>query len=201
MIKVNLIGEGRKKAVKTGAKFAVPASTMPVLLVLIVLGSVASGYWWYLAVSAELEDVTSKTAQAETQRQQLEAVIKQDEIYEARKKALENRLKVISSLQRNQVSPVVSLDILGEAIDRTQYVWLSNLDQNNAVFRLTGTGTSLNAIADFVTNLENTRYFRTVDLVNAQDAQGNFTFSLTCEFSPPSAPADQPAKTSSSGGN
>jgi hypothetical protein len=50
---------------------------------------------------------------------------------------------------------------------------------------MSGIGTSVNAIADFVTNLENTGYFKNINLVNAQDAQGNFTFSMTCEFSPP----------------
>ena len=74
--------------------------------------------------------------------------------------------------------------MLDDAIDRTQFVWLSNLDQNNTVFSMSGTGTSVNAIADFVSNLEGTGYFRNVNLVNAQDAAGNYTFSMTCEFAP-----------------
>ena len=39
-------------------------------------------------------------------------MIKQDQIYEARKKALENRVNMIDGLQKNQVSPVVALDVL-----------------------------------------------------------------------------------------
>jgi hypothetical protein len=49
---------------------------------------------------------------------------------------------------------------------------------------MAGTGTSVNAIADFVSNLEGTGYFRNIDLRNAQDAAGNFTFNMTCEFAP-----------------
>jgi len=107
---------------------------------------------------------------------------------------------VIEGLQKGQVSPVMALDQLSEAVQRTQYVWLSNLDQNNAILTINGVGTSLNAIADFYTNLTATGYFKNIDVSNAQDTAGNFVFSLKCEFSPPRnpAPAGQPA---AAGGN
>jgi Tfp pilus assembly protein PilN len=100
------------------------------------------------------------------------------------------------------VSPVVSLDVLSDAISRTEYVWLSNIDQNNTVFSMSGVGTSVNALADFVSNLEATGYFRNVNLVNAQDAAGNYSFSMTCEFSPPAQTAASiPAPAATAGGN
>jgi Tfp pilus assembly protein PilN len=187
MIKVNLSGKARKKAVKPGAKmtFALPSSIGPIIQMLIVVATIAVGYTWYSSLANRSEELGSQIALAELQKAQLEAVIKEDQIYEQRKKDLENRVRVIEGLQRDQISPVMSLDILSEAIDRTQYVWLSGLDQNNAIFSLTGIGTSVNAIADFVSNLEATRYFRNINLVNAQDNAGNFTFSMTCEFAPP----------------
>src|SRR5688572_3568347 len=162
MIRVNLSGAGGKKSAKAGAKMGVPQSALPVLLVLILVGAVAGGYWWYSDTSTRLTDLNASLAQAEQQRLALDAIIKQDQIYEARKADLENRIKVIEGLQRNQVSPVVLLDFLAQAIDQTEYVWLSTLDQNNTVFSMSGIGTSVNAIADFVTNLENTRYFRNI---------------------------------------
>ena len=84
------------------------------------------------------------TASRKARKAQLDAIIKQDQIYEARKKALENRVRIIEGLQKNQVSPVVALDVLSRAIDRTQYVWLSTLDQSNATFTMSGMSTSLN---------------------------------------------------------
>jgi Tfp pilus assembly protein PilN len=184
MIRVNLAGTSRKKAGRAGAKI-VPQSVLPVLLLLIIAGAAVGGYWWYSDTSTRLATLNDTIAQAEAQRQALEAVIQQDQIYEARKAALESRIKIIEGLQRNQITPVVSLDFLAQAVAQTQYVWLSSLDQNNTLFSMSGIGTSVNAIADFVTNLENTRYFRNINLVNAQDSQGNFTFIMTCEFSPP----------------
>ena len=189
MIRVNLSGAPKKMTARASLKLSAPQSALPIVLFLIFAGAAAGGYWWYSETSARLDELNATLAQAEMQRKALEAVIKQDQIYESRKAALESRIKVIEGLQRNQVSPVVSLDFLSQAIAETEYVWLSSLDQNNTVFSMSGTGTSVNAIADFVTNLESTRYFRNINLVNAQDAQGNFTFTMTCEFAPPAAPA------------
>ena len=200
MIKVNLVGTGRKKT-KAGAKIAMPTNFVPILLILIALGFVGAGYWWYTTMNNQVADLDSKIKQAETQKAALENVIKQDQVYESRKKSLENRVKVIEGLQKNQVSPVVALDQLSEAVERTQYVWLSNLDQNNAILTMSGTGTSLNAIADFYSNLTATGYFKNIDVANATDSEGNFTFSLKCEFSPPRIAAAPPAGPAPTGGN
>jgi type IV pilus assembly protein PilN len=198
MIRVNLVGAARKKA-KAGVKISLPSSFTPVLLIIIVLGFAVAGYWWYASLNSQVADLDSKIKQAETQKAALEAVIKQDQIYEGRKKALENRVKIIEGLQRNQVSPVIALDQLSEAVERTKYVWLSSLDQNNAILTMNGISTSLNAIADFYTNLTATGYFKSIDVSNAQDNSGNFTFQLKCEFSPPRNPA--PGQNPTAGGN
>ena len=197
MIKVNL---GERKKAKSAAKFALPRNYTPVVLVAIAAGFVGYGYWWYSTLNGQMADLDNKVKQAQEQKAALDNVIKQDLIYETRKKTLENRVKVIEGLQKGQVSPVMALDQLSEAVQRTQYVWLSNLDQNNAILTMSGVGTSLNAIADFYTNLTATGYFKNIDVSNAQDSAGNFVFSLKCEFSPPRnpAPAGQPA---AAGGN
>ena len=137
MIKVNLVGASRKK-VKAGFKLPLPSSSMPIVLILIVLGSAGFGYWWYSTLAVESARLDNEIQTALTRKAQLDAVIKQDQIYEARKKALENRVNIIEGLQKNQISPVVALDVLSRAIDRTQYVWLSTLDQANAVFTMSG---------------------------------------------------------------
>jgi len=132
MIRVNLVGAGRKKA-KAGAKIALPTSFTPILLILIALGFAGAGYWWYSSLNGQVTDLDNKIKQAQAQKAALDKVIQADTIYEARKKALENRVKVIEGLQKNQVSPVMALDELSEAVDRTKYVWLSNLDQNATI--------------------------------------------------------------------
>jgi len=210
MIKVNLAG-ARKKSVGSGMsmpkfQFSMPSTITPILLILIALGFAGGGFWWYRGLNNESEDLTSRIARLEARRVELEAVIKQNQVYETRKKMLENRVKIIEGLQKNQLSPVIVLDQLAEAVERTQYVWLASLDQNNSVLSMTGTGTSLSAIADFYTNLYATGYFRSVDLGQSQESGGNYTFSLKCEFAPPRGPAgaaqpSQPAQPAKAGGN
>ena len=201
MIRVNLIGVGRKKA-KAGAKVALPTTFTPVLLILIALGFAGAGYGWYSSLNSQVADLDNKIKQAQAQKAALDKVIQADQIFEARKKALENRVMVIEGLQKNQISPVVALDQLSDAVDRTKFVWLSNLDQNNAILSMSGIGTSLDAIADFYTNLTSTGYFKNIDVSNAQDSNGNYTFQLRCEFAPPK-PAATPAQTAATtaGGN
>ena len=120
------------------------------------------------------------------EQKKLDVVIKQNQIYESRKVALEKRIQVIEDLRKNQLSPVVVLDALDEAIDKTRYVWLSTLSQSNATISMAGTGTSVDTLSDLVANLKSTGYFRNINLARFDDAKGNYTFSLTCEFSPPS---------------
>ena len=190
MIKVNLADVPSKKKPAAAAatpRTSGPTNRTPLLLLLIIFGTVGGGVYWYMSLQSKTAELTEQIGQADAQLKQLEAILKQDQIYETRKVALENRIKVIDGLKRNQVSPVVSLDVLADAINRTRYVWLSSLDQNNTTFSMNGTGTSVDAIADFVSNLEATGYFRNINLQRAEDSRGNFTFSMSCEFSPPSS--------------
>jgi len=200
MIKVNLVGATKRKPVKvSGAalKIDAPTNLLPITLVLIVVATALGGYLWYTTLAAETATLDSTIANLQAQKAALDAVIKENAIYEARKRALENRIKVIEGLKRNQVNPIVALDVLSEAIERTKFVWLTQLDQNNATISMNGIGTSVNAIADFVTYLESTHYFKNPELAHATDSAGNFTFSLKCEFAPPAngpvPAADDPA--------
>ena len=198
MIKVNLIGAGRKKTAKSGAKLSMPTSAMPFLLIAIVLGFAGGGYWWWSSLSSQMADLDQRIQQAEAQKAALEAAIKANATFETRKKTLESRVKLIEDLQRNQLSPVVALDKLSEAVDKTEFVWLNSLDQNNTVFNISGQGTSYEAVGAFQANLRDTGYFTNFDVPSVvAAAPNNYTFSMRFEFVAP-RPAPQPA---SAGGN
>jgi Tfp pilus assembly protein PilN len=186
MIKVNLVGTTKKKAVaKPSMKVSMPTSFTPVLLLLVFAGSAAGGYLWWSSLTHQSEGLSQQIRGLEARKTALDAVIKQDQVYATAKKKLENRVKIVENLSKNQISPVLLLDQLAEAVERTQWVWLQSLDQKDALLSINGTGTSLNAIADFYTNLNATGYFKNVDLGTAQELSGNYTFSLKCEFAPP----------------
>jgi Tfp pilus assembly protein PilN len=205
MIKVNLVGTTRKKATKASIismpsmNISMPSNFTPVLLLLIVVGFAGGAYLWYSSLTAQSNSLGKQILGLEARKAELDAVIKQDQVYATVKKKLENRVKVVESLSKNQVSPVMALDELSEAVQRTQWVWLSSLEQKDAVLSMNGMATSLNAIADFYSNLDATGYFKNVDLGTSQEMAGNFSFSLKCEFVPPRSAAI--ASSGAAGGN
>ena len=192
MIKVNLSGKQQQQQKKPVTKVAskpaltVPSNALPLLHLVIVVGTAVFGYFWYSNLTAQSADLTKQISELKEEQSKLDAIIKQEKIYESRKTEFEKRIQIIEDLRKNQLSPVVMLDALGDAIDRTRYVWLSNLSQNNAQITMSGTGTSVDTLSDFVANLKSTGYFRDINLARFDDSRGNYTFSLSCEFSPPS---------------
>lgn len=192
MMRVNLGGSTQKPAAAKTQRASTPTNVWAVLHLLLILGTAAGGYLWYANLSSQSQDLSNRIASLQAEQKRLEVVIKQNQVYEARKVAFEKRIRVIEDLKKNQLSPVVVLDALGDAIDRTHYVWLSSLSQNNATLTMAGTGTSVDALSDFVGNLKATKYFHNINLARFDDSKGNYTFSMTTEFSPPTqAKADE----------
>lgn len=189
MIRVNLIGGAKKPAGdrrKKGSNIALPTTVLPVIWVVILVAAAFAGWSWWSGLVGESEGLTAQIEAATAQRDQLQSVIAENEVFEGRQEMLQNRIDTIQDLQRNQVSPVVVLDELSQAIGQVDYVWLSSLTQNDTTVTIAGTGTSQVAVADFITSLENTGYFRDINLGNVQEAAGGlFTFSLAFTFVPP----------------
>jgi Tfp pilus assembly protein PilN len=198
MMRVNLGGASKKGAPATAKvrKASAPTGALPILHLLLLLGTAAGGYLWYSNLSSQAQAVSTRLNDLQAEQKRLEVVIKQNQVYEARKVAFESRIRVIEDLKKNQLSPVVVLDALADAIDRTRFVWLASLSQNNTQLSMAGTGTSVDALSEFVGNLKKTNYFHNINLARFDDSKGNYTFSMTTEFSPPTQ-----AKSDEKGGN
>lgn len=199
MIRVNLIGQPRRQPGKAGGGKGPKRSfeSLPILWAAVLLGAVVVGYLWWSGLRSEAARLDVSIRTAEARRAELQAVIDQDAVYEERKATLEERIAAIEQLQRNRVSPIVSLDMLSRAVEDTTYVWINTLTQTNTTFNLTGTGSSVQAIESFLANLRATGYFRNINLVRAQEADPNYTFQLTMSFVPPLLPGESAASTAS----
>ena len=107
---------------------------------------------------------------------------KENEIFEKRRKLLETRIGVIESLKKNQSGPVQILDILGDCVQRTDGLWLKDFVQKDNVITLSGMAMgSPDVIADFLTNLEHLGKFKNVTLINIQEVEAKYSFSITFE--------------------
>src|SRR5262245_61903884 len=113
MIKVNLAGAPKKVSVVSGASRKSAggggvAIGLQLLLFLLLTGTAAGGYMWWQQLTPNLDGVKRNIVQAQAQKAALEKVIKEDQIYETRKKEIEKRIHVIEGLKRDQISPLVS---------------------------------------------------------------------------------------------
>jgi Tfp pilus assembly protein PilN len=116
------------------------------------------------------------------------------------KDAYKKRVDVIDELRAKQSGPATLLTTLGETVNRTDLVWLSSMTDDGAAITLKGRAISVHAVANLMRNLQNTGYFRAIEIKSSyQDEKVRdleaFVFELSCEKKLPPAPAP-PAKKS-----
>ena len=102
-------------------------------------------------------------------------------------------------MRANQSGPVSLLTLVGDTVNATDAVWLSKLtDESGAGIKIEGTALNVHAVANLITNLQKTGYFKSVEMTESfQDDNKNpgtsditsFTFSITCEVNKAAPPA------------
>jgi type IV pilus assembly protein PilN len=93
---------------------------------------------------------------------------------------------IIDQLRSNQAGPVNLLAMIGETVNNTEAIWLNNLKDQGTSVDIEGMALSSDAVANLITNLQKTGYFKTVEIKESmqdetvKDMQA-FVFTLTCE--------------------
>ena len=193
MIRINLL-EAPKPKNKRSAMPSMPTMEVgdvgsPRLKVLVAFGlaAVFNLYTWY-HLDAEKKQIAQNMAQAEQQNRQLADVKVR---YMARQREAENykrRVDVIDQLRKNQAGPVNLMAMVGETVNNTEAVWLNNMKDLGTSVDIEGMALSSDAVANLISNLQKTGYFRAVEIKESvqdetiKDMQA-FQFTLTCEKS------------------
>ena len=193
MIRINLL-EAPKPKNKRSAMPSMPTMEVgdvgsPRLKVLVVFGLAAAFnlYTWY-HLDAQKKTIAQNMAQAEQKNRELADVKAR---YMARQREAENykrRVDVIDQLRNNQTGPVNLLAMVGETVNNTEAVWLNNMKDQGTSVDIEGVALSSDAVANLISNLQKTGYFRNVEIKESiqddsvKDMQA-FTFTLTCEKS------------------
>ena len=183
MIKINLLGRTRLKAAKT-KKISVASNQtlMAVMAIAVVLMSVGIVYFWQRILVQQDEELSRQIMLAKKEKARQEGMLRENEVFEKRRKLLETRINVIESLKKNQSGPVQVLDLLSDCIQRSEGVWLKDLAQKGNLITVNGTAMgSPDAVADFITNLTRVGNFKNVNLVNLQELDSKYSFSITFE--------------------
>ena len=144
MIKINLLPKERRgRSTPVGR---------PIIYVavgcLVVLGGMFTGWWW---LNGQVRDLQQGIAQKRMELERYKNEIKKVEQYQAEKKRLEERLRVVAKLATEQEGPVRLLDQLSRALP--EEVWLTGMTKTREKLVLQGYAFSNFGIANFMTEL------------------------------------------------
>lgn len=188
MIRINLLGRARPKATRQ----AVPLEATLQVVFLVASLLVAGGVLYYHLHSMNVE---AQTVQLHIQRQmgekaRLTQLKTQVDDFEKQKAVLQQRINIIEELQRNRTGGQELLDALANTVTRTDTLWLTSLDRKGDGLTIQGTAGSIDAVANFITQLKQSGYFDQVEIKEStQDSKNaavqTFTFTLTAQFALP----------------
>jgi Tfp pilus assembly protein PilN len=195
MIRINLLGRDRPKAERQ----AVPLEATLQMVFLAAALAVSFGvlYYQWHSMNVEATEVRAHIQRQIGEKARLTQLKTQVDTFEAQKAVLQQRINIIEDLQRNRTGGQELLNALADTVSRTDTLWLTSLDRNGDVLTMQGSAGSINAVANFITQLKSSGYFDQVEIKeSSQDkdtAVQTFTFQLTAQFTLPQAKAATPA--------
>ena len=191
MIRINLLSSSKAKS-KKNAAVSMPSMDfgnlggplIQVAAVLLIAGALNAGYWYQLDREKKSIEVQSRLAEQKN-RELADIKVR----YLERQKQADSykrRVDVIDQLRTNQSGPVNLLSMIGDTVNRTEAVWLSSMQDQGASVAIDGTALSSDAVANLISNLQKTGFFRNIEIKESyqddtvKDMQA-FQFTLTCE--------------------
>jgi Tfp pilus assembly protein PilN len=188
MIRINLLGRSRPKA--TRPSVPLEATLQYVLLVIALAVSCGALYGHYSLLDRENTKYVTHIQKQTAEKNRLEQLKQQVDNYEKQKVVLQQRINVIEELQRNRTGGQELLEAIANTVSRTDTLWLTSVDRKGDELTINGSAGSLNAVANYITQLKRSGYFQTVEIREShQDASNKavqiFTFSLTTQFGLP----------------
>ncbi len=188
MIRINLLetrkrkGGGRK--LPTISFSGLPSAGVAVFLLLAM--AVVGNYIWYYSLDRQANKLKVELGRAEAENRRLAGVKARYVERQNQFEMYDRRVKVIHQLQANQTGPTELLAMIANTVNSTDAVWLDSMNDDGKAINLKGMAISSTAVANLITNLKKTKYFKTVEIKEAvqdnkiKDMQA-FIFTLVCE--------------------
>lgn len=187
MIRINLLGVPKKKAKSRGPAISLGGGVNMTLVGVVVLAAAVGGnYYYYNKVNGDSQNLQSELNKAKSENSRL-AQIKTR--YSERQKQFDlydHRVKVIHELQESQTGPYDLMTAIANTVNSTDAVWLASMNEDGNNVNLNGTALSATAVANLLTNLKKSDYFKNVEIKETyqddtvRDMQA-FSFSIVCE--------------------
>jgi type IV pilus assembly protein PilN len=181
MVKINLLPYHQQKRAEGSLKKLIIAASAAGLLLLIMV----SVHLYLVFQVGSLED---KLKSEEARLAELTTIAGEINQVKIDKKTVEKKLQIIKTLEENRLKPVIILDEITTSVPAGQ-IWLNTLSGSIDALKLEGMARDNTSIARFMSNLEKTARFGTVDLLTSKQSIIANTklqaFTLSCAAKQP----------------
>jgi Tfp pilus assembly protein PilN len=170
------------------------ATLQYVLLAIAVVVSGGALYGHYLLLDRENTKILAHIQKQMGEKARLEQLKQQVDNFEKQRAVLQQRISVIEELQRNRTGGQELFDAIANTVSRTDTLWLTSVERKGDALTINGSAGSINAVANYITQLKRSGYFQTVEILEShQDDTSKtievFIFSLTAKFGLPQTAA------------
>jgi len=185
VIKINLAPTDRRRGLPS-FQLGLPTFDLGVLfaIVYVAVGR-GVGATWLLRSSIESR-LVSAIERDKRELASLKATIGEGMKIKAQLADLQNRLKAIQELTKNQARPSALLSAFADTVPPD--LWITTMEEKGATLKVSGTAYSPTAVSDFMTNLKGSGKFKDIDIVDAkQDLTKSprlITFEVVARFEP-----------------
>ncbi len=176
MIRINLLPVRQTQKRQTIQQQLLGAAAV---LILTVIGCIL----WMATVSSRADEMAAEIQKKQSELTQLDKVIGEVNEYTAKRKELEDKLKVIDDLRKGKTGPVRALDDLASEIPNR--IWLTKMDESGGSVTLEGKAIDHEDVSAFMKSLQKSKYFTSIVLgfsKSVKDASGAtlYEFKITC---------------------
>jgi type IV pilus assembly protein PilN len=195
MIRINLLGQARPKATKQAvpleATLQIVLGIAALLIAFVVLGVT------YTSQKHELDATNSRILALKAEKTSLQQVKQEVEQFEAQKRALQTRIDVIEELQKNRSGAQELLQMVANTVVRVDQLWLTSLERKGDTLQIAGEAGSVNAVANFITQLKRSGYFDKIEIQEAKEddvakAVTTYGFTMSAAIATATSQSAQP---------
>ena len=188
MIRINLLGRTRPKAQR--ATVPIEATMQYVMLIVALVVSIGALWGHFLLLDRENTKIVAHIQKQTGEKARLEQLKQQVDNFEKQRVVLQQKIGVIEGLQRNRTGGQELLEAIANTVSRTDTLWLVSVDRKGDGLTINGAAGSINAVANYITQLRRSGYFQSVEIKESHQDESNkavqiFLFSLTAQFGLP----------------
>ena len=180
MIRINLLPV-RAARKRENIRRQVSVFALSVFLVLAVMTYVTIHF------GRTISDLNAKIEDAQGELTKLQAINKQVNEIKKKLEKLEAKSNIIVVLEADRGGPARIMDALTSLVV-AEKMWLTSLTEAGEKMNLAGVAMDNKTIADFMTRLEKSPYFKVVDLISSKQIKEKDKkfkqFTITCGLSP-----------------